>query len=123
MANTPINIFWFRRDLRLTDNAGLSHALKSSNLVLPIFIFDTNILDQLPSQDDRRVEFIHNTLTTLQQQLNELGSTLMVFHGTPMDAFKKLVKHYTIEKVFTNHDYEPYALERDNSIAGFLLQN
>ena len=123
MANTPINIFWFRRDLRLTDNAGLYHALKSSNPVLPVFVFDTNILDQLPSKHDRRVEFIHNTLTTLQQQLNELGSSLVVLHDTPIHAFKNLVKQYTIEKVFTNHDYEPYALERDENIAGFLLQH
>lgn len=123
MANTPINIFWFRRDLRLFDNAGLYHALKSSNPVLPIFIFDTNILNQLPSQNDRRVEFIHNTLTGLKLQLNSRDADLMVFHGTPMDAFKKLVQQYTIEKVFTNHDYEPYALERDENIAGFLLQN
>jgi deoxyribodipyrimidine photo-lyase len=120
---TPINIYWFRRDLRLTDNAGLYHALKSSNPVLPIFIFDTQILDQLPNTTDRRVEFIHNALTGLQQQLNELGSTLMAFHGTPIDVFTKLVKQHTIEKVFTNHDYEPYAIERDESIAGFLLQN
>ncbi|HEY8894510.1 MAG TPA: deoxyribodipyrimidine photo-lyase [Niastella sp.] len=120
---TPINIFWFRRDLRLTDNAGLYHALKSNNPVLPIFIFDTSILDQLPSQQDRRVEFIHNALTGIQQQLNQQGSSLVVFHCTPMEAFKKLAKEYTIEKVFTNHDYEPYAIERDENIAAFLLEN
>src|SRR5688572_33319465 len=94
---TPINIFWFRRDLRLADNAGLYHALKSNNPVLPIFIFDTDILDQLPNQTDRRVEFIHNALTDLQEQLKAMGSSLMVFHGTPADAFKKLVKEHTIE--------------------------
>jgi len=117
-----INVFWFRRDLRLHDNAGLYHALKSNNPVLPIFIFDTHILDQLPAKTDRRVEFIHTILTELQQQLKELGSTLIVYHDTP-NAFKKLVKEYTIEKVFTNHDYEPYAQERDESIATFLQQH
>lgn len=90
---------------------------------MPIFIFDTQILNQLPNATDRRVEFIHNALTALQQQLNERGSSLIVFHGTPIDAFKQLVRQYAIEKVFTNHDYEPYAIERDESIAGFLLQN
>jgi deoxyribodipyrimidine photo-lyase len=122
-SSKPINIFWFRRDLRLHDNAGLYHALKSNNPVLPVFIFDTNILDQLPSDTDRRVQFIHNTLATLQKQLNELGTTLVVYHDTPLDAFKKLVKQYTIEKVFTNHDYEPYAHQRDESIAAFLHQH
>ena len=118
-----INIFWFRRDLRLDDNAGLYYALKSDNPVLAIFIFDTNILDQLPTKADRRVEFIHNALTGLQQQLKELGCTLVVYHDTPLNAFKQLVKQYTISAVFTNHDYEPYAQERDESIAQFLKEH
>jgi deoxyribodipyrimidine photo-lyase len=118
-----INIFWFRRDLRLHDNAGLYHALKSRHPVLPIFIFDKNILDQLPAATDRRVEFIHTALTQLQQQLIELGSSLIVYHDTPLNAFKKLRQQHTIGKVFTNHDYEPYARERDESIAQFLQQH
>ncbi|MFC3827177.1 MULTISPECIES: cryptochrome/photolyase family protein [Niastella] len=118
-----INIFWFRRDLRLEDNAGLYHALKSNNPVLPIFIFDTYILEQLPDKRDSRVEFIHDALTGLQDQLKELGSTLIVYHDTPLQAFKQLVKHYTIEQVYTNHDYEPYARERDDSIAQFLQEH
>jgi deoxyribodipyrimidine photo-lyase len=101
----------------------LYHALKSNNPVLPIFIFDTNILDQLPSTTDRRVEFIHMALNQLQQQLTALGATLLVYHDTPLNAFKKLVRTYTIEKVFTNHDYELYARERDESIAAFLQQH
>jgi deoxyribodipyrimidine photo-lyase len=118
-----INIFWFRRDLRLPDNAGLYHALKSGNPVLPIFIFDKNILEQLPAATDRRVEFIHTALTQLQQQLVELGSSLIVYHDTPLNAFKKLLQQYTIGQVFTNHDYEPYARERDESIAQLLQQH
>ena len=118
-----VNIFWFRRDLRLPDNAGLYHALKSGNPVLPIFIFDTNIFDQLPSTADRRVEFIHDTITELQQQLLQLGTSLIVYHNTPINAFKKLLQQYTVGKVFTNHDYEPYARERDESIARLLEQH
>ncbi len=89
---------------------------------MPIFIFDTDILDQLPSKTDRRVEFIHTTLQQLQQQLQQLGSTLVVCHDTPLNAFKKLLQQYPVEKVFTNHDYEPYARERDERIAAFLQQ-
>ncbi|HEY8893837.1 MAG TPA: deoxyribodipyrimidine photo-lyase, partial [Niastella sp.] len=118
----PINIFWFRRDLRLHDNAGLYHALKGNNPVLPVFIFDTNILDQLPEKADRRVTFIHAALTQLQQQLNETGASLQVFHGTPLQAFEQLTKQYQIEQVFTNHDYEPYARERDDQINDYLQQ-
>jgi deoxyribodipyrimidine photo-lyase len=91
--------------------------------VLPIFIFDTNILDQLPSKTDRRVAFIHNALNQLQQQLTQLGASLLVYHDTPLNAFKKLAQQHTIDKVFTNHDYEPYARERDETIALFLQQN
>jgi deoxyribodipyrimidine photo-lyase len=91
--------------------------------VLPIFIFDTNILDQLPANVDRRLEFIHDALTGLQHQLKERGSTLVVLHDTPLNAFKQLLKQYTIEAVFTNHDYEPYARERDDSIAKFLQEH
>ena len=118
-----INIFWFRRDLRLNDNAALYHALKGDRPVLPVFIFDTNILEQLPSKADRRVEFIYEALTGMQQQLKELGSTLIVFHDTPLNAFKQLVKQYTIEAVYTNHDYERYAQERDDSMAKFLKEH
>jgi deoxyribodipyrimidine photo-lyase len=115
-----LNIFWFRRDLRLFDNAGLYHALKGNNPVLPIFIFDKNILDKLESKEDRRVEFIHAALEELQSTLVKMDSSLEVFYSTPHQAFSNLVNKYKIEKVFTNHDYEPYAEERDGSIAGLL---
>jgi deoxyribodipyrimidine photo-lyase len=115
-----VNIFWFRRDLRLADNAGLYHALKSDKPVLPIFIFDTNILDQLDNKADRRVEFIHAALEEMQSSLIELGSSLEIYYGTPTEAFAQLLEKYTIEKVFTNHDYEPYARERDAAVASLL---
>jgi deoxyribodipyrimidine photo-lyase len=76
-----VNIFWFRRDLRLDDNAGLYHALKSNKPVLPIFIFDTNILDELEDKADRRVEFIHAALEEMQEQLIKLGSSLDVYQS------------------------------------------
>ena len=115
-----VNIFWFRRDLRLDDNAGLYQALKSSNPVVPVFIFDTNILSQLDDKADRRVEFIHAALHLLQAELITMGSSLEVYHGAPLQVFKNLLDKYRIDKVFTNHDYEPYAKERDAAIAAFL---
>lgn len=120
--NNTINIFWFRRDLRLSDNAGLYQALQSGNPVLPIFVFDKNILNKLADKTDRRVQFIHETLSSIQLQLVELGSTLMVHYGTPEEAFEALTSTYSIAQVFTNHDYEPYAQKRDEAIASFLKQ-
>ena len=118
-----INIFWFRRDLRLNDNAGLYHALKSDKAVLPIFIFDTEILDLLEDKKDRRVTFIYETLEGIQQELKKTGSSLHVFYGKPENCFSELLKKYSIEKVFTNHDYEPYAAERDSKIIDLLKKH
>jgi deoxyribodipyrimidine photo-lyase len=116
--NLPkVNIFWFRRDLRLEDNAGLYHALKSGNPVLPIFIFDRNILNKLEDKHDRRVEFIHAALEEIQQQLVKMGSSLQVYYGFPEEVYKKILLKYKVEKVFTNHDYEPYARERDDAVS------
>lgn len=112
-----VNIFWFRRDLRLHDNAGLYHALKDGKPVVPVFIFDRNILDELEDRTDRRVEFIHMALQEMQQQLLKMGSTMDVRYGFPEDIYKQLLQEYTIERVFTNHDYEPYAIKRDTAIA------
>jgi len=116
----PVSIFWFRRDLRLDDNAGLYHALKAGIPVLPVFIFDTNILDGLEEKKDKRVHFIHDALKTIQEQLLQKGSSLYVLHGTPLDCFKKLAGEYAITAVYANHDYEPYAGKRDSEIAGYL---
>jgi deoxyribodipyrimidine photo-lyase len=115
-----VTIFWFRRDLRLEDNAGLYHALKSNTPVLPVFIFDRHILDQLENKTDRRVAFIHAALTGLQEELRRLGSCLEVHDGYPPDIFRHLMSRYRIDKVFTNHDYEPYARKRDLEISELL---
>ena len=116
----PISIFWFRRDLRLEDNAGLYHALKSGNPVLPVFIFDTTILDRLEHKRDKRVHFIHDALQALQSRLTEMGTTLCVLHGTPLSCFLELITTYNIAVVYTNHDYEPDAIKRDDAISHFL---
>ncbi|NCU05483.1 MAG: deoxyribodipyrimidine photo-lyase [Chitinophagaceae bacterium] len=116
MAKPEINICWFRRDLRLHDQAALYHALKENVPVLPVFIFDKTILDQLEEKNDRRVEFIHHAITEMQQQLKTMNSSMEVYYGLPEEVFQILVEKYTINKVFTNHDYEPYALQRDIAI-------
>ncbi len=111
----PVAIFWFRRDLRLEDNAGLHAALVSGLPVLPLFIFDSNILGKLES-DDARVTFIHRTLDALNGQLASSGSTLLVRHGDPEVCWKTLLAEYNVGAVYTNRDYEPYALGRDKAI-------
>jgi deoxyribodipyrimidine photo-lyase len=118
-----INVFWFRRDLRLEDNAGLFHALSSGLPVLPVFIFDRNILDQLEERADKRVNFIYNALVFLQEKLVEAGSSLLAGHTYPEVFFQKLVREYSIHTVFTNHDYEPYARDRDKNIKNLLSKN
>ena len=118
-----VNIIWFRRDLRLHDQAALYYALKEGLPLVPIFIFDRHILDELEDRQDRRVEFIHQAITTIQHQLLKLGSTLEVFFGHPEKLFPDLIKKYSIQTVFTNHDYEPYARERDKKVEKILKEN
>lgn len=118
-SKAPITIFWFRRDLRLHDNAGFYHALKEKNKVLPLFIFDRNILDELP-ENDARVNFIHQTITQLKKQLHQLNADILVKYGKPEVVWPEILKTYQVKAVFTNHDYEPYARERDDSMAEFL---
>lgn len=118
-----INIFWFRRDLRFDDNHALFKALSSNLDVLPIFIFDTDILDGLP-KDDARVSFIYNQLQKMRQELQDsYDCSLAIFHGSVLDVFQKLIKTYAINAIYTNHDYEPYALKRDMEIHDFLKNN
>ena len=118
--NKKVNIFWFRRDLRLDDNVGFFNALKAENPVLPIFIFDKSIIDNLP-KNDARVTFIFDTLQKMRNELQEkYGSSLAMYYGEPANIFKELIADYTIDTVFTNHDYEPYAKERDEKIETFL---
>lgn len=116
----PISIFWFRRDLRLDDNRGFYEALKGNTPVLPIFIFDTDILEHLP-KDDARVTFIHDRLDNMSKRLQKkYDSSLAIYHGKPHAVFSELIKAYSIETVYTNHDYEPYAITRDTDLASLL---
>jgi deoxyribodipyrimidine photo-lyase len=117
-----MNIFWFRRDLRLDDNVGLFHALNSNEDVLPIFIFDETILSQLP-KEDARVTFIHELLSKMQSRLQENGKSLAVFHGNPMAIFQKIISENKIKTVYTNHDYEPYARKRDKELNQLFATN
>jgi deoxyribodipyrimidine photo-lyase len=113
-------LFWFRRDLRLADNRGFFEALQLGIPVQPIFIFDTNILNDLEDKADRRVEFIHQTLIQLHAELNQVGAGLDVRIGEPVKIFSDLVSDYAVKHVFANHDYEPYALQRDAGVMTFL---
>ena len=118
-----VSIFWFRRDLRLEDNAGLWKALKSGHPVVPIFIFDRNILDKLEDKSDARVSFLHQRLTELQYQLTGMGSSLHVFYSTPAEAMNTLSQTYTVKSVFLNRDYEPYARERDELVFNYWSEH
>jgi deoxyribodipyrimidine photo-lyase len=115
-----LNIFWFRRDLRLEDNAGLYHALKSGLKVLPLFIFDKNILDKLEDRIDARVSFIHQQIRILSNQLKQFGSSIIVKYGDPETVWTDLLQEYEIKSVFTNRDYESYAMARDEKISKLL---
>lgn len=114
-----MTVFWFRRDLRIEDNAALFHALNENNSVLPIFIFDVTILDQL-EKNDARVTFIWQQLNKIQQTLQQANKKLAVFYGKPKDVFETLIKNNTIASVYCNHDYEPSARKRDKSIYELL---
>ncbi|HMO38380.1 MAG TPA: deoxyribodipyrimidine photo-lyase [Saprospiraceae bacterium] len=115
-----VTIFWFRRDLRLQDNAGLYHALRSGQPVLPLFIFDRHILDELSDPQDARVGFIHQTINTLHQELAALGSSIIIRYGKPAVIWPELLQQYDITAVFCNHDYEPYAIQRDTTVQNLL---
>jgi deoxyribodipyrimidine photo-lyase len=116
-------IFWFRRDLRLFDNAGLHAALLSGYPVLPLFIFDTEILSKLENRVDRRVEYIYQALQQLNLQLKKFGSRLIIRHGKPVEVIKELTGQVKVVAVFTNRDYEPYARRRDADVEKMLNAN
>ena len=120
MNELPISIFWFRRDLRLADNAGLYYALKQNENILPIFIFDEEILNKLEDKHDARVQFIHEQIVHLQKQLLVFESAIKVIIGKPIDVFNNLIKEYNVKNVYCNHDYEPYAIKRDQDIQAYL---
>ena len=115
-----VNIFWFRRDLRLDDNIGLNEALNNKLEVIPLFIFDENITDEL-DKDDPRVNFIYKQLESINSTLStKYNSKLLVLKGKPFEVIQKLITDYNIGEVFSNHDYEPYAIARDKKITEFL---
>ena len=122
MDKKSITIFWFRRDLRLEDNAGLFHALNNDDEVLPIFIFDETILSQLP-KDDARVTFIHQQLEKIQSELKKSKKSLAVFQGKPLEIYTKLISENTVKSIYTNHDYEPYARKRDLELFHLFKEN
>ena len=114
-----IAIFWFRRDLRLNDNTGLYHSLKNNSKVLPIFIYDKNTLDKLNSSD-HRLDFIQSSLEDINTILNKKNKSVSIYYGKPLDVFLDLIKKYNISKVYTNNDYTPYSINRDNKIQELL---
>ena len=114
-------IIWFRRDLRLYDNAALFHALKDSNQVFPVFIFDIQILSKLKNKKDRRIEFILRSLAEIKKTLNENGSDLIVEMGDPELLIPKLITEYECNSLYINRDYEKYAQDRDQKISKVLL--
>jgi deoxyribodipyrimidine photo-lyase len=115
-----ISVFWFRGDLRLSDNRGLYNALQSGYPVLPVFIFDPNILGKLQNKNDARVSFIYHALLKLKAELEKQGSSMRVFHLNPADAFRELIREYDVQAVYANKDYEPYARSRDREISLIL---
>lgn len=114
-----VSIFWFRRDLRIEDNHGLFQALSANEPVLPLFIFDTNILDRLPSKKDGRVEFIHESITRLN---HAIGGHLLVKHGNPIEIIKELLTQFDVVRIYTNHDYERYGLARDAAVSSLAKE-
>lgn len=118
-----ISIFWFRRDLRLHDNTGLHAALSENENVLPIFIFDSNILDKLSNKSDARVNFIHDSLEAIRTEMHKHKRELSIYYGKPKDIFEQLINENQVTAVYTNRDYEPYAKKRDSEIQDFLEKN
>lgn len=117
-----VNLFWFRRDLRLNDNAGLYHALKSGNPVLPVFIFDTNILDKISDRTDARVSYIHNCIQQIHSELQKYSTTILIRIGDPVKEMSKLVEEFPVETIYTNHDFESYAIIRDANVGRMVSQ-
>lgn len=114
-----VNVFWFRRDLRLDDNVGFYKALHGKFPVLPIFIYDSEILNGLP-KDDARVTFISETLQKMRNELREHGSSIALYHGKPEDVFQNIIQEFEVQNVIANRDYEPYAKQRDENLERLL---
>ena len=116
-----LTVFWFRRDLRLDDNKGLYKALTSGNKVIPIFIFDTEITSKL-ERNDARLNFIYNALGGINNTMRGNRCRIGLYRGTPRAVIKKIIQNFSVEKVVVNHDYEPYAKNRDEEIKAFLKE-
>ena len=116
-----ISICWFRRDLRLQDQTAFYHALKSGFPVLPIFIFDTEILNKLENKKDSRVTFLYDTIGHLKKELNALGSDMELHYGNTINIWDMLTQKYQIQAVYTNHDYESYGAVRDEKVGKLLI--
>ncbi|MCX7978975.1 MAG: DNA photolyase family protein [Bdellovibrionaceae bacterium] len=116
---SKITVFWFRRDLRLSDNVGLAAALLQPR-VQPLFIFDTLILSKVHDRDDPRIGFILSALENMQKELRKFGAEIWVRIGEPLSVFQDLVKENKIAAVYANHDYEPYPRKRDAQVGDFL---
>ena len=112
-------LFWHRRDLRINDNHGLFKALTSGHKIIPIFIFDTTILSKLKSED-QRVIFIHQQIEKIKAEYQSFGSDLLVYYGNPIELIPQIAKEFSVQKVFTNRDYEPQAIQRDTEIFEIL---
>ena len=110
-----ISIFWFRRDLRLDDNKGLYYALQENDNIVPIFIYDKNILDEI-KKNDHRIQFIKNRIDEINKDLSKTGKSINQFYGDPLKVFKKLIEKYQIKNIYLNRDYTPYSIKRDSQI-------
>ncbi|MBP8794027.1 MAG: deoxyribodipyrimidine photo-lyase, partial [Lutibacter sp.] len=121
MKKEEIAVFWFRRDLRLHDNYGLYNALQSGYKVLPIFIFDEAILSELP-KNDARVSFIYETLNSINNELLKVGASIKIEKGTVFEVWKALLENFNIKEVYTNKDYEPYAIQREATLQSFFSE-
>ena len=108
-------ILWFRRDLRVNDSAILVHA---KDEVLPIFIFDKNILDKL-EKNDKRVTFIYESVLKLKENLKKLGLNLAIFYSTPKEVFQTL-KTQGFDNILCSVDFDEYAKKRDQEIAKII---
>lgn len=117
------SLVWFRRDLRDFDHAALYHALKSSQQVFCIFVFDTEILDLLINKADRRVEFIWESVNELKTALQKNGADLIVKYGLAREIIPQLARELQVNTVFTNRDYEPAAVARDADVASHLARH
>ncbi len=114
--------FWFRRDLRLSDNTALFQALSENQKVIPLFIFDSNIIEELP-ENDARISFIYKQLQAINEELKKIGSSILVLKGTPKEIWQKIISEHEVKNIYFNKDYEPYAIKRDAEISTLAKAN